>query len=374
MKIVLPELGEGIESAKVIQLLVSEGDTVKADDEVVEVETDKAVAGVPAESAGKVSKILVGEGDEVSVGDPLVELEESSGEDGDEAAESAEGDSESASKEDKSGSREEEKQPEQEAAETGPEKEDSGREEPAEKGRSGEEPGKDRSRGPRDRLGPPAGPELRELARELGIDLQRVRGSARGGRITMADLRGYIEKIQREAFADHLPGPEFEDLSSYGSIHSEDLPSIRKSISRRLLHRWQTTPLVTQFGEARLDRILELKERCQPQAGEREVNLTLSAFFLMVLARILKKYPKFNAALDLEAGKIIYREYLHMGVAVATDKGLLVPVVRNVDKMDLLELAEALELVSGKARSGKLSSGDSAGASFYFSNQGAIGG
>lgn len=373
MEIKVPELGEGVESATVVDVLVKEGDQVEEGEDIIEVESDKAVAGLPSSAAGKISKLHVKEGDEVSQGDVVATLEEGEAEEKEEEGDAHEEAKEAEEKdegEEDSGEEDEDKDEGKESAKE--EKKDEGgrkkRERPAAIGSYERSEDEERSI-----MGAPASPAIRKLALQLGIDLTRVAGSERGGRITLEDLRGYVESLQRVAFQEKGM-QEQEDLSQYGPIRSEPLSGLRKTISRRLSQRWERTPLVTQFEEADLSAILKVKDKLQKAYEKEGARLTVTAFFLKVLAELLKEYPDFNASLNESGTKVIYKQYIHLSVAVDTEKGLVAPVVRDADKKSLLELCQALAEISEKAREGKLSGEEMRGGSFTLSNQGGVGG
>jgi pyruvate dehydrogenase E2 component (dihydrolipoamide acetyltransferase) len=216
------------------------------------------------------------------------------------------------------------------------------------------------------------------MARELGIDLTRVRGSDEGGRIQLSDLRAYIQRLQKMGAADKAgkaaPAPESVDFSKWGAITRQPMSPLRKTISRRLVESWNAIPHVTQFDEADITSLMELRSRYAPLYEQKGARLTLTSFVLKAVVAALRKHPIFNSSLDEAAQAITFKEYYHIGVAVDTDQGLIVPVIRDVDKKSLLELSKDLGGLAEKARSRKVSSEELKGGTFTISNQGGIGG
>lgn len=337
MDVRLPRLGEGAESGTVVNVLVSEGELIQKDQTILELENEKAVAAIPSPATGRVLKIHVKKGDEVSVNQLLISLAE-------------EGAAERAAPE-----------PAPAGARAAPQ---------AEPYRYEPKPG----------VPPPAPPSIRRLARDLGIDLSRVRGSEAGGRITLADLRAYIQWLQQTAFAAPAPAPAPRpatptvDFARWGPVRREKLSSIRRTIAERTSESWTTIPHVTQFDEADVTALLELRRRYAEAYRKKGAHLTLTAIALKAVVSVLKKHPAFNASLDETSQEIVYRDYYHLGVAVDTEAGLIVPVLRDVDRKDLLTLSLELAAISEKTRRRKLSAEELQGGTFTVSNLGGIGG
>ena len=350
MDVKLPKLGEGAESGTVVSLLVKVGDQVAQGQTILELENEKAVAPIPAPVAGTVSSIRVKEGDKLSVGQVILSIAES-------------------------GTRAKPVPPAEMkptipapapiaaavAASVVPD-------EPVP---SDAQPG----------VVPAAAPSVRKAARELGIDLARVRGSERGGRIVMADLRAHIQRLEQLALAAKAkpqpaakPAPESIDFSRWGGVSRKPLTSLRKVISQRMTESWTTIPHVTQFDEADITGLLELRKKFASVYEAGGAHLTLTVFVLKVVAAALKRHPMFNTSLDEATNEIVLKEYYHLGIAVDTDAGLLVPVIRDVDKKSLLQLSKELSELAAKARGRKVSLEELSGGSFTISNQGGIGG
>jgi pyruvate dehydrogenase E2 component (dihydrolipoamide acetyltransferase) len=356
VEIRLPKLGEGADSGTVVQVLVKEGDRVEKDEPIIELENEKAIASIPAPQGGTVERIHVSEGQEIAVGDLILSLST-----GPEKKEEAPRKKE----------REAKKEPEHEEEE----------EEAPAKAEEEEAPAEAEEAAPavaKPGVPPPAAPSVRKIAHDLGIDLRRVRGSERGGRIVMHDLRDYIEQLQKIAFKEkRAPAREVApamDFEQWGPVRRETMSGMRKAVSRKMTQSWISVPHVTQFDEADVTELLALKEKYDAAYEEKGSRLTLTSFVLKALVPVLRERPVFNASLDPDAGQIIYKDYIHIGVAVDSEHGLVVPVIRDVDKKSMFDLSKELELLGAKARDRKLSADAMRGGSFTVSNQGGIGG
>ncbi len=346
MDVKLPKLGEGADSGVVVTIFVKEGDAIAKDQAIIELENEKAVASIPATTGGVVEKIFVKPGDKLSVGQKILSLQ------GSDAAETPAS---------------------QAAAAT----------EPVTQGGTPVEPAPLEGE---DELPPPVAapvtsPSIRKLARELGIDLGRVRGSEAGGRIVMGDLRAYIQRLQKLTEkpkpgepAPAKPAAESIDFSKWGKVSKKPLTQLRQVIARRMLENWNAIPHVTQFDEADFTRLNELRKQ-QAQAYEAKgTRLTLTPLVVKALVETLKKHPLFNSSLDEATQEIVLKEYFHIGIAVDTEQGLIVPVIRDADQKSVLELSKELEQLAQKARDRKVTADELKGGTFTISNQGAIGG
>jgi pyruvate dehydrogenase E2 component (dihydrolipoamide acetyltransferase) len=343
----LPRLGEGAESGTVVTILVSVGDRVAKDQTILELENEKATAPIPSPAAGVIDKIHVKQGDEVTVGQLLFSLTEAGGS----------GEAE----------RPEAKAPTQ--TESPPQR--------AVENKS-EEPYRYQSAAG---LPPPAPPSIRKMARDLGIDLTRVKGSERGGRITLADIRAYIERLQESALkggpaqaeASRRP-QETVDFSKWGPVSREKMSSLRRTVAERTTQSWSTVPHVTQFEEADITSLADLREKYVAAYEKKGARLTLTAMILKALIPALKKHRIFNASLDEASQEIVYKDYYHLGVAVDTEAGLIVPVIKDVDKKDVGEISRELAAMAEKTRQRKISAEELQGGTFTVSNLGGIGG
>ena len=345
MEVKLPELGDNVTQATVVGVLVKEGDRVEPGQPLLELETDKAVVEVPAEAGGVVKRVLVKVGDEVRPGQPFLELAEAEG-----------------------------------GAEAPPLKAEERPEAPAPKAEEAPRPAPKEAppapqEAPSERRLIPAAPSIRRLARELGVDLTRLRGTGLAGRITEEDVRraaGLGEAAP--AALPAAPAPRLPDFTKWGPVRREPMSGVRKATVRSMSQAWAQVPMVTHFDEADVTELEALRKQYAKKAEEKGFRLTLTAFLLKALALTLKAFPKFNASLDVEAQEIVYKDYIHIGVAVDTPHGLLVPVIRDVDRKGVLRLAEELQEISQRARERKLSPEEMQGATFSLSNLGGIGG
>ena len=348
MDVKLPHLGEGADSGTVVTLFVKEGDTITKGQSLLELESEKAVATIPATAGGVVAKIFVKVGDKISVGQKIVTLSGGGG---------AETPAAPAAKPATA------KAPAPKAAPAATAAPEAPAEEPEVKSD----------------VAVAASPSIRRLARELGIDLTRVRGSAEGGRIVIEDMRAYIQRLQNQpktsaGVSPVQPAAESVDFSKWGSVTKQPLSPLRKVISRRMVENWNAIPHVTQFDDADITALLPLRKKYLEAYEKKGARLTVTCFVLKAVADTLKKYPIFNSSLDEAAQETVLKNYIHIGIAVDTEFGLIVPVIRDVDKKDLVQLAQELESLATKARERKVTGEELKGGTFTISNQGGIGG
>ncbi len=347
MDVKLPKLGEGADSGVVVNVFVKEGDTVAKGQAILELENEKAVASIPSTASGTVAAIFVKNGDRVSVGAKLISVNETGGTPTAAPAVAA-----------KSATKKAATSVEEEMGEADEDGEISNAE-------------------------PVASPSVRKMARELGIDLRKVRGSESGGRIVVGDLRHYIQRLISAAAKAKTSGggigmrpavAERIDFSQFGPVSKKPMSPLRQVISRRMTESWSSVARVTQFDEADFTRLNELRKKFGAAYEKKGVKLTLTPLILKSVVETLKKHPIFNSSLDEVANEIVIKEYFHLGIAVDTELGLMVPVIRDVDKKSILDLAKELEQLAAKARDRKISGDEMKGGSFTISNQGAIGG
>jgi pyruvate dehydrogenase E2 component (dihydrolipoamide acetyltransferase) len=369
----LPEVGEGVESGTVVGVLVSAGDTIEEDQPVLELETDKAVVEVPSSVAGRVESVAVAEGDEVAVGQTILTVSEEGAADAEEPAESEEADAE-----------------ETEGAETG---EPEARKQPAADESAGEKPARaeasategEPQTGPRayeaqgERQLIPAAPSVRRLAREKGVDIRRIEGSGILGRISGDDVLAHAEgrAPARGAGGAGAPAPrqvELPDFSRWGEVERTSMSGIRKATVRSMSAAWGAVPMVTHFDKADITEFEKLRKRFQPKAEARGAKLTPTAMLLKVIAAALRRFPDFNASIDVANQEIVHKKYVNIGVAVDTEYGLLVPVIKSADEKNMIDLAVELGELAEKARDRKLSPDEMQGGNFSVSNLGGIGG
>jgi len=354
MDVKLPPLGEGADSGTVVNIFVKEGDQVAKDQAILELENEKAVATIPSNLAGTVSKVFVKPGDKISVGHRLLSLSDGAAPASSPAAAPV-------------------------AAKAAPAirvMEPEPMQSP-----NAEEPSVTSIDSPGDAV-PSAAPSIRKMARELGLDLTKIKGSQRGGRIILEDVRNYIQKLQRLAAqpksgaapATAKTPAESIDFSKWGPVAKKPMSSLRQVIARRMAENWNAVPHVTQFDSADITALNELRKKYAAAYEAKGVRLTLTSFALKAVAETLKKHPIFNSSLDEAAQEIVLKEYFHIGIAVDTEAGLIVPVIRDVDRKNLLELSRELEDLARRARDRKISGEELKGGTFTISNQGGIGG
>jgi len=225
-----------------------------------------------------------------------------------------------------------------------------------------------------------ASPSVRRFAREVGVDIYEVKGSGPGGRILEDDVKAYTKALVAAAAsaaparAGHFAQPQLPDFSKWGKIERVSMRGVRRKTAEHLAEAWNTVPHVTQHDRADITELEQLRARFAPKAEEAGGKMTVTAIALKVCAAALKVFPQFNASIDIEKEEIVYKQYIHIGVAADTDRGLLVPVVRDVDKKNIVELAVELSQISKKAREKKLTPGEMEGGTFTITNLGGIGG
>ncbi len=345
----LPDVGEGIESGTVVSVLVKEGDIIEIDQGVIELETDKAVVEVPSEVAGRVTNVAVTANSEIQVGQVILTVEEAGAEEPatEDPAEEAEAAPEPAAA-----------APEQAEEPAAAPVQPAAAPAPATDG--------DRSGG---RI--PAAPSVRRLARERGIDLSQVQGTGILGRISAADL----DRPAAEApAASAAPAFKLPDFSRWGNTERQPMSGIRKATVRSMSTAWATVPMVTHFDKADTTELEALRKRYQPKAEAAGTKLTPTAILVKIVAGALRRFPDFNASLDVESQEIIYKDYVNVTVAVDTPNGLLVPVIKDADKKNIIELSAELAELAEKARDRKLTPDEMQGGNFSVSNLGGIGG
>ena len=372
----VPKISEGVESAEVTEVLVSEGDTIKEEQSIIAVETDKASVEVPSSDSGKVKEIKVKEGDEVKVGDVILILEEDGEGEEKEEKEEKEKEEPKAEKEEEEGKKEEKKEGEEEKEEAkaekkeGEEKKEEEEDKEEEKAKKEEEEKEEKEEAEE----VPASPSVRRLARELGVEIRAVEGSGPGGRITEEDVKSQTKEKAGKAREGGPAQPALPDFSKWGKVERESLSNIRKATAKNTATSWQTIPHVTQFDEADITNIEEYRKQNSEKVEKAGGKLTVTAILLKIVANALQQFPKFNASLDMENEEVILKRYLNIGIAVDTEKGLLVPVIRDVGRKSITELSVEITELAEKARNQQLSLEDMKGGNFNISNLGGIGG
>jgi len=431
IEVKLPDLGDGIESADVINVFVKEGDTVKAEQNIIEIETDKAAAEVPTKQAGNVSKVRVSKGDTIKVGAVILELEgvaqddkgkKKSGGDKEQANAAAQeqkdnGDAEQAAQDEEGHAADEEavaetdedaqkdegvdgpaKPPAQKPTPVTPAKREAAtKSTPAEQPRRASAKRQPADDNEDDAI--PAGPAVRRFAREVGVRLGGVTGSGPGGRITRDDVLAAVRAADRtdggvaqaeapqtdrgEATTTRLPAistgskvstESVSDTDDYGSIRIEKLTRIRKTISAKMEESWTTIPRVTNFDDADVTELEAVRQRSKLDYAAAGIKLTTMPFLIKSVALALQQHPILNASLDLDNAQVIYHDYVNVGIAVDTVRGLVVPSLRGVNRMPIAEIARHLQDIGQRARDGDFAVADLRGSTFTVSNLGAIGG
>jgi pyruvate dehydrogenase E2 component (dihydrolipoamide acetyltransferase) len=388
----LPELGENIEGGDVLRVMVKAGDAIKKDQAVLELETDKATIEVPSSATGVVKEVKVKPGEKVKVGQTIFLIEEGQSADGggqkaeskEPKAESKEPKAESKepkaeSKEPKAESKEPSKEEKVEVAEPPKRKADVVEMKPSKQAAApvAPKPAEPAKADAGNGASIPAAPSARRLARELGVNIQDIQGSGAGGRISMDDVTAYARRLISGAGVARpsaAAGEALPDFSKWGAIERKAMSGVRRTTAHRLTQAWNTVPHVFQHDRADITGVETLRKRLSKKSeAEGRAPITITAFLMKTLAAALKKFPQMNSSVDLATDEIIYKQYVHIGVAVDTDRGLLVPVIRDVDQKDIFQIADEVAQAAEKARNRKLSLDDMQGGSITISNLGSLG-
>lgn len=321
----IPALGENIKNGTIVTLLVKQGDIVAVGKSLIELETDKAVLEVPSPLAGTITEVLVHQGDRVAVGQEVFRVTPSDG-----VEKSAD-------------------KPASVPADT-----------PSPPVAKSASPSSDVS----------ASPSVRRLARELGISLNDVRGSGQHGRVTLDDVRNHD---QRSAAAVNRPDSpaidnELPDFAKWGGVKREGMSAIRQKTAEHLAYCWAAIPHVTHMAKADITALDAFRQ----QVSSDKLKLTVTPFLVKTVAAALKRFPKFNASVDMKAKEIVYKTYYNIGIAVDTEQGLLVPVIHDADKKSITAIARELTTLADKARSRKLTIDEMQGGTFTITNLGGI--
>ena len=354
MDVRLPKIGDSADSGTVVSILVKAGDAITAGQTIIELEQEKAVAPIPSSAAGTVAEIRVREGEKISVGAVILTLTGASGG----AAPTPAATAKSSASASRPARRAQVVEDDEDDA---PLSADAGEDGPI----------------------PAASPYVRKVARELGIPLSRVTGSESGGRVVLTDLARYVSRLERAVaragrYADEPKGLSFApvstDFSVFGPVVSEPLTELRKIIAARMVENSVSLPHVTQFDDVDLSHVEALRKQYKAAYEKAGARLTPTPFIIKALVSALKRHPRFNSSVNEVAQTLVLKQYYHIGIAVDTDAGLLVPVLRDADKKSLLQIAQELAAIAEKARDRKVGADDMKGGTFTISNQGAIGG
>ena len=414
----IPELGENVTSGTVVRVLVKAGDALKKDQPVLELETDKATIEVPSDADGTVEDVKVKPGDTVKVGQLVLTLgaatkgtekTEGTETEGTEATEATGATEGSKPKEQPVGAAEEGGLSQKASAD--PKKDDDsaarakqergqGQAEPPDAQQADEPPRQKRgevvdiNRGARSQpvavpaasaepsnepvVAAAAAPSVRRMARELGVDIAHITGTGPGGRISTDDIQAHVRGVMSGGGApgsgQAAPSVALPDFSKWGEIERKPMSNIRRKTAEHLGHAWNAIPHVTQHDKADITALEALRKQYGPQAEKQGGKLTMTAIALKIVAGALKRFPQFNSSIDQARNEIVFKKSIHVGVAADTERGLLVPVVRDVDRKGIFELAAELAKASEKARAGKLSLDEMQGGGFTITNLGGIGG
>ena len=361
VEIKLPVLGEGVDSGTVAGVLVAPGDTVAADAPLIELETDKAVIEVPATEAGVVAALPVKPGDTVAVGQVIATIEPDDAPAGPSPAHA------------------EEPAAEPPAVATAPQAVAP----PAPPPAPATPPpvAAPAVHAPADEFNLPewpipATPNTRRFARELGVDITSVLGTGNGGRILSGDVVRTARSLLEAAASGAGPAapPPLPDFSRWGEVEREPMSGIRRTTAVHLSTSWTTIPHVTQHDDADVTELEQLRKRFAPRVQEAGGKLTMTAIAARVVASALRVFPRFAASVDMASREMILKRYTHVGVAVDTDRGLLVPVIRDADRKNVTELSVEIGEVAARARAGKLTLEEMQGGCFTITNLGGLGG
>ena len=398
----VPELGENVATGDVTRVLVNVGDTIKQEQPVLELETDKATIEVPSSVAGVVKEIKVKRGDKVKVGAVILTVDSPSSNGGGAAsapaaaAEAAPAPSAPAAKPAPEGKPAPEPAPAPAQAQAPPPAAPAAQT-PAQPKvvsmpfRSAEAPAPVAAPAPSPRAdgrAAPASPAVRRLAREIGVNINEVQGTGPSGRISQDDVKEHARRILSSVPSTMLgaggaagagavlarPGRQLPDFQKWGAIERQPWTNIRRATAEHLSYAWTTIPHVTQFDKADVTALEELRQRHKERVAQAGGQLTVTAMLVKILATAVTKFPQFNASIDLERGEIVYKKYVNIGVAVDTDRGLLVPVIRDADHKNITQIAIDVKQAAAKARERKLALDEMSGGGISISNLGGIGG
>jgi pyruvate dehydrogenase E2 component (dihydrolipoamide acetyltransferase) len=387
----VPELGENVATGDVTRILVNVGDTIEKEQPVLELETDKATIEVPSSVAGVVKEIKVKKGDKVKVGAVVLTVDSNGGG--------------APAKQDAPAKQEGTAQPETAAPAPEPQKAAPAQQSASSQSQAPQPPPSPQVPGPPKvlpmpvRTAPeaasvpavtpgrtdgrvaPASPAVRRLAREIGVNINDVEGTGPGGRISQDDVKEHARRILSSVGAAGAggaaiarPGKQLPDFQKWGAVERQAVSNIRRATADHLSYAWTTIPHVTQCDKADVTSLEELRQRHKERVAQAGGQLTVTAMLVKILATAVQKFPQFNASLDTDRGEIVYKKYVNVGVAVDTDRGLLVPVIRNADQKNITQIAIEVKQLAEKARDRKLTLDDMSGGGISISNLGGIGG
>ena len=405
---IIPNLGDGVAQGDVLKVLVKPGDAIAVDQPVLELETDKATIEVPSDVAGTIKEVKVKAGDKVKPGQSVLVLDNGAGASPKQEAKPEEP-KEDAPKQDAKPEAPKQEAPKQEA----PKQEAPKQEAPKQEARKQEAPKQEAPKPETERprasvtniaaarpapappapapaaqvTAAPAAPSVRRLAREIGVDVTQVPGTGPGGRITQDDVKEFAKRVMYSlggngqsaaaggaAVARSVTTQPLPDFAKWGDVERKPMSGIRRKTAEHLSHAWQAIPHVTQFDKADITALEQVRKKYRPEVEKAGGNLTVTAVAAKVIASALKVFPQFNASVDQAGEAIVYKKYIHVGIAVDTENGLLVPVIRNADQKNLIQLSVEIHQLAEKAKARKLSLDEMSGGSMSISNLGGIGG
>lgn len=337
-KVILPDLGEGIESATISEVSVSKGQTINKDNIILVLESDKASMEIPSEVSGTIKSIDIKKGQEVKTGDLLITIETA----------------------DTTNEASKEKQPPEAKPEAKPAVQSPQNTPQEQQERSGD--------------GVYASPGVRRLARELNINLSTLSGSGSKGRITKNDLHAYIKAQMYSKNLPNIYSQQETDFSQWGDINVKKLTKIKTITGKRLSSAWQTIPHVTQFVEADVTELESVRKKQKDKHIKDGIKITMMPYLMKAAVNVLKTHPVFNSSIQNDGLNIVFKKYYNIGVAVDTKDGLVVPVIKDVDKKDIVQLSKELMDISERARNKQLLIDELKGGTFTISNLGGIGG
>jgi pyruvate dehydrogenase E2 component (dihydrolipoamide acetyltransferase) len=391
----VPELGENVAGGDVMRVMVNPGDTIARDQPVLELETDKATIEVPSTVAGTVKDVRVKKGDKVKVGAVVFTVDEAAGLPAEAHSAKAGGNGAPGHKTAKA---EEKPDAPSQTTQASPAVESK----PAAESRPDHKVLSMPPRGAAEAAAPAsapvvradgngdrgpvaaASPAVRRLAREIGVHVDEVQGTGPGGRISQEDVKEHARRILSSvpstagsgggAAAGARAARALPDFQKWGEVERQPLSNIRRATAEHLSYAWNAIPHVTQFDKADATSLEELRKKFKDQIAKAGGNLTVTAMLVRILATAVRKFPQFNASIDTERGELIFKKYVNVGVAVDTDRGLLVPVIRNADRKNMSELSVEINQLAAKARERKLTLEEMSGGGISISNLGGIGG
>jgi pyruvate dehydrogenase E2 component (dihydrolipoamide acetyltransferase) len=358
----LPNLGENIESVRIAAVLITAGDTVQPDQNVLELETDKAMMELPAPVGGIVKTLLVEEGQDIVIGQALMVIDEAGKADSTPSA------------------------PKPEPVPSPEPEPDVTQATTAEPARPDPEPAAAVSPSKPAELRPrsqqvPASPSVRRFAREIGVDITAVTGTGAHGRVSSDDVKAHAKQLNtgRGGAPAGTPGPALSlpalpDFSQWGDIKRESMSPVRLKTARQMQLCWTQIPHVTQFNRADITELEQLRKKYAKRAEGLGGKLTMAVMVVKVVASALKMFPKFNSSIDMDTKELVYKNYINIGIAVNTPRGLLVPNLRDVDKKNMIEISKEVIELAQKARTGRIKMEDLTGGTFTVTNLGSIGG